>query len=92
MPDLLRPHGPLQLSPPRKPSQVIMHAIFRRNGTVQSLKIIASPSIRLAQIAFDSARYWRLAPILRQGKTVKSKITIQINFSAAKIHIYIKWL
>lgn len=86
------PMAPLQLSPPHKPSQVIMHAIFRRNGTVQSLKIIASPSIRLAQIAFDSAQYWRLAPILRQGKTVKSKITIQIKFSAAKIHIYIKWL
>ncbi len=70
------PLRPPQLIPNYIMPSTIISAIFRRDGTIQTLKLKSCPSKLIAQQVLNRIQYSRFAPILKNHKTVQFNVYI----------------
>lgn len=62
---------------------VLLHALIRRDGSIQDLKLISGPLV-LGRAAFDSVRQWRYRPYRMNGQTVEVQTFITLNFTRTR--------
>jgi len=60
--------------------QVVLAAIISRQGTVDDLEVISSPSEILSGAAMEAVKRWRYKPYLLNGVPTEVDTTITVNF------------
>lgn len=59
---------------------VVLHAIIGKDGSVQSVTVVAGPAVLQAS-ALDAVRQWTYKPFLLNGEPVEVDTTITLNYS-----------
>ena len=59
---------------------VKVEAVIDAQGKVVEATASESPDARLSQAAVDAVKQWKFKPALKDGKAVKAKSTVTINF------------
>lgn len=59
---------------------VKVDAVIDAEGKVVEAAASESPDARLSQAAVDAVKQWKFKPALKDGKPVKAKSTVTINF------------
>ncbi len=73
------PSYPAQAITRRIEGRVVLSAIVSEDGTVAEMKVVAGPA-ELAQSAMGAVKRWRYQPFLLDGKPIRQKTTITIDF------------
>ncbi len=60
--------------------KVIVEATVDTDGRVAEAKVVNEADARLAQAAIDAVKQWKFKPIQKDGKPVKVKTTVTLNF------------
>jgi TonB family protein len=60
---------------------VILAAVVGKDGSIQSLKVLNSPSPVLSQAAMDAVRQWKYRPYVLNGTPVEVDTQITVNFT-----------
>lgn len=66
---LAKVHGP-----------VLLHAVIGKDGSVQNVDVVSSPSPALGQAALDAVKQWKFRPYLLNGIPVEVDTQISVNF------------
>jgi len=60
---------------------VVLQAIVGTDGSVQSLRIVDSPSDLLGQAAIEAVRQWKYRPYILNGNPIEVETKITVNFT-----------
>jgi len=60
--------------------KVIVEALLGTDGRVMEAKVVNDADSRLAQAAVDAVKQWKFKPAEKNGKPVKVKTTVTLNF------------
>jgi len=60
---------------------VILTALITKDGHVNGLDVVSSPSATLSKSAMDAAKKWTYTPYKRNGQPVDAEETITVDFS-----------
>ena len=63
---------------------VILEAIVDRQGTVEDVKVLRSPSKLLESAAIAAVRQWRSSPVLLNGIPERFVLTVVLSFNLEK--------
>jgi TonB family protein len=63
---------------------VVLAAVIGKDGSVQSLKTLHSPSTLLGDAALDAVRQWKYQPYILNGTPVEMDTTITVNFTLSR--------
>ena len=63
---------------------VVLYAVIRANGTVDSVRVLDSADQRLDQSAISALKRWRFRPGTKQGVPVDVEAVVQVPFRAVK--------
>jgi TonB family protein len=66
---------------------VVLYAVIRANGTVDSVRVLSSVEGRLDRSAVRALQHWHFRPGTKQGLPVDIEAVVQIPFRVAKL----KW-
>lgn len=66
---------------------VVLYAVIRANGAVDSVRVLSSVEGRLDQNAVRALQHWHFRPGTKQGSPVDIEAVVQIPFRVAKV----KW-
>ncbi len=77
------PKYPPALMSARVQGDVILYAIIRKNGTVDSIQLIKGIEPRLDQNAMEALARWKFRPAERRGEPVELEAVVTIPFRAA---------
>lgn len=80
----VQPVYPPEAKAARVQGSVVLGAIIGKDGAVQSLRVISSPSPLLEQAAMDAVKQWKYRPYLLNGNPVEVDTQITVNFVLAK--------
>lgn len=76
------PRYPPALADAKIQGEVILYAIIRRDGTVDSIQLLKGVEPRLDQNAMEALARWKFRPAARNGAAVELEAVIQIPFRA----------
>jgi protein TonB len=74
------PKYPPALAEARIEGEVILYAIIRKNGSVDSIQLVRSVEPQLDRNAMDALARWQFRPAEREGKPVEVEAVIHIPF------------
>lgn len=63
---------------------VVLAAVIGKDGTIQSLKVLNSPSPALSQAAMDAVKQWKYRPFMLNGNPVEVDTQITVNFTLSR--------
>lgn len=63
---------------------VILAAVIGKDGSLQSLSVLNSPSPVLSQAAMDAVRQWKYRPYVLNGTPVEVDTQITVNFTLSR--------
>lgn len=63
---------------------VVLAAVIGKDGNVQSLKVLNSPSPVLSQAAMDAVKQWKYRPFMLNGTPVEVDTQITVNFTLSR--------
>lgn len=63
---------------------VVLAAVIGKDGNVQSLKVLSSPSPVLSQAAMDAVKQWKYRPFMLNGTPVEVDTQITVNFTLSR--------
>jgi TonB family protein len=63
--------------------EVILHALIRKDGTVDSIELLAGIDPVLDQNAMQALAQWKFRPAERQGSPVELEAIVRIPFRSA---------
>lgn len=63
---------------------VVLGAVIGKDGTVQSLKVLNSPSPALSQAAMDAVKQWKYRPYVLNGTPIEVDTQITVNFTLSR--------
>jgi TonB family protein len=78
------PAYPPELIRDRVQGTVVLYAVIRANGTVDSVRVLDSVDQRLDQSAISALKRWRFRPGTRQGAPIDVEAVVQVPFRAEK--------
>lgn len=78
------PAYPPELIRDRVQGTVVLYAVIRANGTVDSVRVLDSVDQRLDQSAISALKRWRFRPGTKQGVPVDVEAVVQVPFRAEK--------
>jgi len=78
------PAYPSELIRDRVQGTVVLYAVIRSNGTVDSVRVLDSVDQRLDQNAVNALTRWRFRPGTKQGVPVDVEAVVQVPFRAEK--------
>jgi TonB family protein len=78
------PAYPPDLIRDRVQGTVVLYAVIRANGTVDSVRVLDSVDQRLDQSAISALTRWRFRPGTKQGVPVDVEAVVQVPFRAVK--------
>ncbi len=78
------PAYPPELIRDRVQGTVVLYAVIRANGTVDSVRVLDSVDQRLDQSAITALTRWRFRPGTKQGVPVDVEAVVQVPFRAEK--------
>ncbi len=78
------PAYPADLIRDRVQGTVVLYAVIRANGTVDSVRVLDSVDQRLDQSAISALTRWRFRPGTKQGVPVDVEAVVQVPFRAEK--------
>ncbi len=74
------PKYPEEAKKEKVTGKVIVEATVGTDGHVADAKVVNEADARLAQAAIDAVKQWKFKPIQKDGKPVKVKTTVTLNF------------
>ena len=77
----VQPVYPPEARAARVQGSVVLAAVIGRDGTVQSLRTVTSPSPLLEPAALDAVKQWKYRPYLLNGNPVEVDTQITVNFT-----------
>jgi TonB family protein len=78
------PAYPSELIRDRVEGTVVLYAVIRANGAVDSVRVLGSVDQRLDQSAVSALTRWRFRPGTKQGVPVDVETVVQVPFHATK--------
>lgn len=63
---------------------VVLAAVIGKDGSVESVKVVSSPSEALSKAATDAVSQWKYRPYLLQGNPVEVDTRITVNFALSR--------
>lgn len=60
---------------------VVVEAVIGKDGGVENVRLISTPSSRLAQALVDAVKQWRYQPVYQDGQPIEFTTRITFNFS-----------
>jgi len=63
---------------------VVLAAVIGKDGNIQSLKVLNSPSPALSQAAMDAVKQWKYRPFMLNGTPVEVDTQITVNFTLSR--------
>lgn len=78
------PAYPPELIRDRVQGTVVLYAVIRANGTVDSVRVLDSVDQRLDESAISALKRWRFRPGTKQGVPVDIEAVVQVPFRAEK--------
>jgi protein TonB len=63
---------------------VMLAIVIGKDGTVQSAKVVNTPSPMLNGAALDAVKQWRYKPYLLNGTPIEVSTTATVNFTLPK--------
>ena len=63
---------------------VVLAAVIGKDGNIQSLKVLDSPSPILSQAAMDAVKQWKYRPYVLNGTPVEVDTQITVNFTLSR--------
>lgn len=75
------PQYPVEAKQAHIQGAVILSAVIGKDGTVQNLKVVSSPSPLLSGAAVDAVQQWKYKPFLLNGNPVEVDTPITVNFT-----------
>jgi TonB family protein len=60
---------------------VVLHAIIREDGHIDSLEVLSTPNSAFSDSALAAVREWTYKPFLLNGNPTKVETTIRVNFN-----------
>ena len=79
------PAYPAELIRDKVEGTVVLYAVIRANGTVDSVRILQGVDGRLDQSAMRAIKLWRFRPGTKQGSAVDVEAVVQIPFRITKL-------
>ena len=61
---------------------VILDAVILEDGTPKIVRVIQSLDWELDEIAINAVRQWRFSPAMKDGRPVKVRMNVAVNFSS----------
>jgi TonB family protein len=77
------PKYPQALISARVQGEVILYAIIRRDGTVDSIQVVKGVDPQLDQNAMEALAKWKFRPATRNGEPVELETIVRIPFRIA---------
>ena len=74
------PKYPPSLMSERVEGEVVLYAVIRRDGTVDSIQLVHGIDEQLDENAMQALSQWRFQPATRQGSTVELEAIVHIPF------------
>lgn len=78
----IQPQYPITAKATQTQGAVVLHAIIARDGTMQSVQVIAGHPL-LVEAARQAVAQWRYRPFLLNGSAVEVETQITVNFKLA---------
>lgn len=78
------PRYPVEAKQARIQGLVVLAAVIGKDGNVQSLRVVNSPSPALSQAAMDAVQQWRYRPYILNGNPVEVDTQITVNFTLSR--------
>jgi TonB family protein len=75
------PQYPAEAKQARLQGPVVLAAVIGKDGAVQNLRVLNSPSPSLSQAAMDAVQQWKYRPYILNGTPVEVDTTVTINFT-----------
>ncbi len=63
---------------------VVLAAVIGKDGNIQNLRVLNSPSPLLSQAALDAVRQWKYRPYMLNGSPVEVDTRITVNFTLSR--------
>jgi TonB family protein len=76
------PKYPPALKSARVQGEVVLYAIIRKDGSVDSIQLVKSLDAQLDQNAMEALARWKFRPAERQGMPVELEAIVHIPFRA----------
>ena len=78
------PKYPPTLMKDRVEGEVVLYAVIRRDGSVDSIQLVHGLDEQLDANAMDALSQWKFRPALRQGSPVELEAIVHIPFHAPR--------
>ena len=78
------PNYPPTLMKDRVEGEVVLYAVIRRDGSVDSIQLVHGLDEQLDANAMDALSQWKFRPALRQGSPVELEAIVHIPFHAPR--------
>jgi len=75
------PQYPQMAKIARVQGPVVLAAVIGKDGSIQGLRVVSSPSPLLNQAALEAVKQWRYRPYILNGEPVEVDTTITVNFT-----------
>lgn len=79
------PKYPPQLVDDRVEGEVVLYAIIRKDGSVDSIQVVRSLDPQLDQNAMEALAHWRFRPASRNGVPVELETVVHVPFRATAV-------
>ena len=82
--DVTQPIYPAEAKKAGVQGAVVLAAVIGKDGSVQSLKVLNSPSALLSEAAMGAVKQWKYRPYILNGTPVEVDTTITVNFTLSR--------